>query len=87
MIALIAILAVSSFPPSSGADVPAGIWQDSSVSRAVVPVTGGEVKCINGKAKIYDCRNVDLLSSLPPPVIGGKAPMVLFGFTEIINDM
>ena len=51
------------------------------------PITGGEVKCINGKAKIYDCRNVDLLSSLPPPVIGGKAPMVLFGFTEIINDM
>jgi choice-of-anchor B domain-containing protein len=36
------------------------------------PITGAEIKCVNGKAKVYDCQQTDLLSFLPWNAIGGK---------------
>jgi choice-of-anchor B domain-containing protein len=36
-------------------------------------VTGRAVRCEQGKATIFDCRNVDLLSFLPLNAIGGPA--------------
>lgn len=51
-------------------------YQDTAGGTPSLPqVTGGEIKCENGKAKVFDCRNVDLLSFLPTAAIGGNTPL------------
>src|SRR5262245_23490714 len=46
-------------------------------------ITGGEIKCVNGKAKGFDCQNVDLLSFLPTEAVGAKDSL-MYGDTPII---
>lgn len=50
-------------------------------------ITGAEVKCVSGKAKGYDCQNVDLLAVLPASAIGGKQTLDLGELAVRINDM
>lgn len=51
-------------------------------------VTGGEAKCTGGKAKGFDCQNVDLVSFLPAAAIGGTNPLQ-YGreLTVILNGL
>ncbi len=44
----------------------------SDVASGLEAVTGGQVDCSDGKAKIYNCKGIDLVSFLPTQQIGGK---------------
>jgi choice-of-anchor B domain-containing protein len=50
-------------------------------------VTGTEVKCADGQAKIFECQNVELLSFLPAAAIGGTKTLKLGRLAVRINDM
>ncbi len=58
--------------------------QDATPLEAV---TGGEVKCVGGKAKVFDCQDVDLVSFLPAADMGGNESLSLGNLSVIINDM
>ncbi|MGH7718648.1 MAG: choice-of-anchor B family protein, partial [Gemmatimonadaceae bacterium] len=47
---------------------------------ALAAVRGGEVKCDSGMARMFDCRDVDLVSFLPVSALGGKRGIM-------VNDM
>ncbi len=46
------------------------------------PVRGAEVKCEGGKAKNFDCGDVDLLSFLPMDSIGGSESSGIWGWID-----
>ncbi|WP_020669240.1 choice-of-anchor B family protein [Amycolatopsis nigrescens] len=45
-------------------------------------VSGAVVKCVNGKAGQYPCKNVDLLSTMPLNSIGGGQGNDIWGWTD-----
>ena len=70
---------------STMACAPAVSGQGAATSEAV---TGGEVKCVDGKAKGYACQNTSLVSFLPPSAIGGTKSLTYDRNTPIvINDI
>jgi choice-of-anchor B domain-containing protein len=46
------------------------------------PLVGREIDCENGKAKIFDCKDVSLLAFLPESLIGGPQFTALKGWTD-----
>ncbi|WP_158848623.1 choice-of-anchor B family protein [Saccharothrix deserti] len=50
--------------------------------RHAVVGTAAGVPCVNGKADIYPCKNVDLLSVLPLSSIGGGNGNDIWGWTD-----
>src|SRR5881394_4300188 len=46
------------------------------------PLTGRAITCENGRIKILDCRNVELLSYLPPSMIGDAGKYDIWGWTD-----
>ncbi|MEU3648806.1 choice-of-anchor B family protein [Lentzea sp. NPDC034063] len=50
--------------------------------RHAVTGTAAGVPCVNGKADIYPCKNVDLLSVLPLAQIGGGNGNDIWGWTD-----
>ena len=44
----------------------------SDAASGLEAVTGGQVDCAEGKANIYDCKGIDLVSFLPNHQIGAK---------------
>jgi choice-of-anchor B domain-containing protein len=54
----------------------AGVWQSAgkvwSEHPGLAAVTGGRVDCTGGKATMFSCNDVDLLSFLPVSAIGGR---------------
>jgi len=56
--------------PLTGAIAQQTPAPDTDTGQTLQAVTGGEVKCVKGKATIYDCSNVDLVSYLPPSAMG-----------------
>ncbi|WP_138431776.1 choice-of-anchor B family protein [Fodinibius saliphilus] len=57
----------------------------SNTSSILDPVTGGKVKCADGKASIFGCNNVDLLAFLPISEMGGDRGVRLndiWGWTD-----
>jgi choice-of-anchor B domain-containing protein len=77
---LAAFVAAAIAPASSGA-------AQDTVADTMQAVTGGEVKCTNGKAKLFDCQNTDLISFLPTAAIGAKSKR-MYGKTPIfINSI
>ena len=46
------------------------------------PLTGRALPCENGKIKIFDCQNVELLSYLPKGVIGGTGVFDIWGWND-----
>src|SRR5690349_11628198 len=75
--ALAAALVVSA--PLAGS---VALGQTADASPAARPITGGEVKCEGGKAKGFDCQNVDLLSFLPMDAIGGSESSGIWGWID-----
>jgi choice-of-anchor B domain-containing protein len=65
---------------SASAPTPAPVV-DTAWTVAMA-VTGREVKCQNGKAKIFDCQNADLLSFLPVNAIGGGKLSGIWGWID-----
>jgi len=65
-----------------------GGWDRTRViseARGLPAVTGGEVPCSDGKAGIFPCRNVDLVSFLPVSDMGGSRGVTtndLWGWTD-----
>ncbi|HET7584210.1 MAG TPA: choice-of-anchor B family protein [Gemmatimonadaceae bacterium] len=54
-------------------------------SKGLTSITGKKVSCASGKANIFDCSNVDLLSFLPISEIGGARGVALndmWGWTD-----
>ncbi|WP_205720162.1 choice-of-anchor B family protein [Fodinibius halophilus] len=68
----------------------AGTWNAqatvlSNSSSVLEPITGGKVKCADGKASLFGCNNVDLLSFLPINKMGGDRGVRLndiWGWTD-----
>jgi hypothetical protein len=61
-----------------------GEWRQSdltvdSTTAGLAAVTGGEAKCETGKARVFECRDADLVSFLPVSAIGGKRGILLNG--------
>jgi len=57
----------------------------ASPPEGIASVTGDEVRCENGKAGMFDCDNVDLVSFLPTSEIGGSRGVRLndiWGWTD-----
>jgi choice-of-anchor B domain-containing protein len=50
--------------------------------RAPITGTAAGVPCVNGKADIYPCKNVDLVSVLPLSSIGGGNGNDIWGWTD-----
>ncbi|HEU4699371.1 MAG TPA: choice-of-anchor B family protein [Gemmatimonadales bacterium] len=53
--------------------------------RGLAAVTGGKVDCTDGRAKIFECRDMDMLSFLPVKAIGGRRGIELndmWGWTD-----
>jgi choice-of-anchor B domain-containing protein len=76
---LVALAATLTFAaPFGGGTVISAtlVAQDAGTAPNLPAVVGGEVKCADGKAKGYECQNVDLLSFLPAAAIGGTNPMM-----------
>lgn len=51
-------------------------------------VTGAAVKCVNGKAKGFDCQNTELLSFLPKEAVGGQNSQSFsddWGWTDTVS--
>src|SRR5690242_4271705 len=58
-----------------------GIFVNPAMSRTLnaqstpditKPITGAAVKCVDGKAKGFDCKNTELLAFLPKEAVGGQ---------------
>ena len=66
-----------------------GTWMTDTLvygdEKNLAAITGGQVDCSKGGAKVFDCNNVDLLSFLPVSQVGGKRGVVLndlWGWTD-----
>ena len=65
-------------------------WREASVivdstPPALAMVKGREVECDSGKARMFDCRDVDLVSFMPVSALGGKRGIMLndmWGWTD-----
>ncbi|MAO64361.1 MAG: hypothetical protein CL666_05125 [Balneola sp.] len=68
----------------------AGMWTTQEIlmgegDNVLEPITGGKVNCTDGKADVYLCDNVDLVSFLPIREIGGTRGVRLndmWGWTD-----
>ncbi len=66
-----------------------GTWSAATMLRGetkgLAAITGDKVSCTSGKASIFGCENVDMLSFLPVSDIGGARGVVvndLWGWTD-----
>jgi choice-of-anchor B domain-containing protein len=67
-----------------------GQWREASVivdntGTGLTAIRGGEVKCDSGQTRMFDCRDVDLVSFLPVSALGGKRGIMLndmWGWTD-----
>ncbi|HEX9755042.1 MAG TPA: choice-of-anchor B family protein [Gemmatimonadales bacterium] len=69
--------------PGTGGFVERGTVVDKPASLPAV--TGGEVRCADGKASGFDCQQVDLLSFIPTSALGAKRGIMLndiWGWTD-----
>jgi choice-of-anchor B domain-containing protein len=68
--------------PEGQAAVRAFMADHLPAERHAVVGTAAGVPCVNGKADIYPCKNVDLLSVLPLSGIGGGNGNDIWGWTD-----
>ncbi|HJO02541.1 MAG TPA: choice-of-anchor B family protein [Acidobacteriota bacterium] len=67
-------------------------WDRSHVlsgARGLPAITGGEVRCVDGRAGIFECDNVDLVAFLPVQAIGGGRGVTtndIWGWTDPQTD-
>lgn len=67
-------------------------WDRSHVlsgARGLPAVTGGAVECVDGRAGIFECDNVDLIAFLPVQAIGGGRGVTtndIWGWTDPQSD-
>jgi choice-of-anchor B domain-containing protein len=65
---------------SSGVDGKAGDLSDVAVDSSVTPIS--DIPCEDGRAFIYPCDNVDLLSLVPNAMLGGGNGNDIWGWTD-----
>ncbi|ROP37122.1 choice-of-anchor B family protein [Saccharothrix texasensis] len=68
--------------PEGQAAVRAFLTDHLPADRHAVVGTAAGAPCVNGKADIYPCKNVDLLSVLPLASIGGGNGNDIWGWTD-----
>jgi choice-of-anchor B domain-containing protein len=67
-------------------------WDRSHVlsgARGLPAITGGAVECVDGRAGIFECDNVDLIAFLPIQAIGGGRGVTtndIWGWTDPQSD-